>query len=274
MTTFLFWNINKQPLEPLVAQLAHERAVDVVLLAECEDPRAVLQALNKEIEHPYRHQQNPIKSKVEFFSRSPYGNIQSLGDYRGLTFRRLLPPESAEIMLVGTHLPSKLRMSEQEQMLQCAPLVRQIAEYEARLGHSRTLVIGDLNMNPFEPGIVAAGGFHAVSSRQVAQRMARQVQGERYKFFYNPMWSHFGEQPTGPPGTYYYDNSASVNIFWNIFDQVLIRPELLPNFRDETVSVVAHIGGKSLLSRSGQPNKRLGSDHLPLLFALDLTEDL
>ncbi len=103
--------------------------------------------------------------------------------------------------------------------------------------------------------------------------MVRQVQAQSYKFFYNPMWSHFGDIG-GPPGTYYYDRSENFNLFWNVFDQVLIRPELLREFRNETVKIVATVAGKSLLAPNGQPDKRAGSDHLPILFALDLTEEL
>jgi len=222
----------------------------------------------------YNWHSEQMKNKVEVFSRFPYDDVQPLTGYQGLTFHQVVPPIGRSILLVGTHLPSKLRMSDQDQMLQCTALVRQIVEHEMRLDHSRTVVVGDFNMNPFEPGLVAASGFHAVSSRQTAQRMARQVQGHSYKFFYNPMWSHFGEHIVEPPGTYYYDRSENFNLFWNMFDQVLIRPELLREFRNETVKIVATIGGKSLLSPNGQPDKRAGSDHLPILFALDLTEEL
>jgi hypothetical protein len=36
MTTFLFWNLNKSPLEALVAELAEMHQVDVLILAESE----------------------------------------------------------------------------------------------------------------------------------------------------------------------------------------------------------------------------------------------
>lgn len=177
-------------------------------------------------------------------------------------------------MLVGTHLVSKLWASDLNQALECTELIRQVLEYEAQLGHNRTIVLGDFNMDPFEPGLVAASGFHAVSSRRIAQSMARKVQKQSHKFFYNPMWSHFGEHPSGPPGTYFYDKSGNFTLFWHIFDQLLIRPELLPSFRDEALEVVTAIAGQSLLLATGQPDSQYASDHLPILFALDLEEDV
>ena len=107
--------------------------------------------------------------------------------------------------------------------------------------------MGDLNVNPFEEGIVATEGFHAVMSRATAQRAERQVRGASYPFFYNPMWSHLGDHPSGPPGTYYYERSEHVEYFWNMFDQILIRPSLLKNFRSEDVRIISEIGAISLL---------------------------
>ena len=34
MTTFLFWNLNRRPLQHLVSMIAIERKVDVLILAE------------------------------------------------------------------------------------------------------------------------------------------------------------------------------------------------------------------------------------------------
>ena len=42
MLTFLFWNLNGQPLGSMVASLAHEHDVDVLMLAECSLPASEL----------------------------------------------------------------------------------------------------------------------------------------------------------------------------------------------------------------------------------------
>jgi hypothetical protein len=47
ITKFLFWNINRNPLAGLVAELAEIHRVDVIILAECEDAGIVLSALNR-----------------------------------------------------------------------------------------------------------------------------------------------------------------------------------------------------------------------------------
>jgi hypothetical protein len=125
-------------------------------------------------------------------------------------------------------------------------------------------------MNPFEPGVAAADAFHGVMSRRIAQKLVRTVKGEERRFFYNPMWTRFGDHALGPPGTYYYPSSGQVTFFWNMFDQVLLRPELLDCFRDEDLEVLTRAGSTDLLTPSATPDTDSASDHLPLLFQLHL----
>ena len=145
-----------------------------------------------------------------------------------------------------------------------------ISQAEKQVGHYRTVLVGDLNMNPFEDGVVGANGLHAVMSRRIAERQKRTVQNREYQFFYNPMWNFFGDETSGPPGTYYYSNSEYVVYFWNMFDQVLIRPQLLDRFKSTDLKIVHCIDTISLLSSSGIPDKYSKSDHLPIVFILNL----
>jgi hypothetical protein len=139
---------------------------------------------------------------------------------------------------------------------------------EEKVGHTRTLLVGDLNMNPFDPGVSGAQGFHAVMSRRVAQRGSRTVRGKRYPLFYNPMWGLLGDRSVGPCGTYFLHSSKPNNYFWNMYDQVLLRPALADRLAE--LRILDSDGENSLLTRNGLPDKQQASDHLPLLFRLDL----
>jgi hypothetical protein len=61
-----------------------------------------------------------------------------------------------------------------------------------------------------------------------------------------------------------------VGYFWHLFDQVLIRPDLLRFFRNESLCILTEDGHWSFLSSRGTPGSAEVSDHLPVLFALDL----
>lgn len=81
---------------------------------------------------------------------------------------------------------------------------------------------------------------------------------------------HLGDWSDGPPGTYYYERAEHVSYFWNIFDQVLIRPKLLERFRSDELRIVDQAGDISLRTADGRPDHDTGSDHFPLLLRLDL----
>jgi len=179
------------------------------------------------------------------------------------TSARFKPGED-ELLIAAAHLPSKQDYSDESQVFEAVHFARQIEDAEKHCGHQRTVVIGDLNMNPFEAGMVAAsGGLHAVGSRRVAERERRTVHARPYQFFYNPMWAHFGDRGE-TAGTYYYESGEPLCYFWNMFDQVLLRPALLDGFTHEQVRIVTRVG-KSSLVRDGCPDKEMWSDHLPVV---------
>lgn len=115
-----------------------------------------------------------------------------------------------------------------------------------------------------------ARGLHAVMSRKVAEKKTRVIQNKQYPFFYNPMWNLLGDTTPGPPGTHYYRGARFKEFFWHMFDQVLIRPELLSTFDNNNLRILTSDGHASFLSRGELPDKKVVSDHLPLYFQLSL----
>jgi hypothetical protein len=85
------------------------------------------------------------------------------------------------------------------------------------------------------------------------------------------MWRFFGERPHKPSGTYYYERAEHVVYFWNIFDQVLVRPSLIDGLNDDAIRVIDAIGATSLTHPDGRPNRDVGSDHLPVFFELGIS---
>jgi exonuclease III len=269
MATVLFWNINKKDLRQDLRVLCRDHNVDVLILAECKQSDAeILEALNFE-PNGYETHFNYLSSRLSFFFRYNLDVVTCVFDEGGVSIRQLLPPIGESILLVGLHLPSKLHWTEDDQKFHARHVAEIIQEAESQVGHSRTLAIGDFNMNPFEAGLVSSDGFHAVMTQPIAQRGSRQVQGQQSKpFFYNPMWGLMGDSSPGSPGTYYFDKGGYVNYFWNTFDQALLRPDLLKYFSQDNLKVISQIGNKSLVTHNGL--LKSASDHLPLLIKLEI----
>jgi len=270
MLTILFWNLNGRHLHPLVAQLAQKEAIDILVLAECKVAYPdLLNALNAGNFRKYVMPFSPTR-RLQILTSLPFKSLRPIHDAGSISVRRIVPPLGDELLLVAVHLPSKTFQDSPEQTFGLVRLAGIIEEAEEKVQHNRTLVIGDLNLNPFERGVVSADGLHGVMTRHIALGGSRVVDGVRRKFLYNPMWSRFGDNSIGPPGTYYYRGTTQTVYFWNIFDQVLLRPDLLPFFRDEDLKIITKIEDVSLLSSSGLPDKSAGSDHLPILIRLSL----
>ena len=268
MTTLLFWNVGAASRPKQIVDLASRFEADVILLAEANDEPKELETALQRTGAIYHHAPGVANTKLHVFVRFSETFARPIYETDRLTVRRINPPDVQEILVAAVHFPGKLDWSEDSQALECTRLAQDIQTAEKNAGHQDTVLVGDLNMNPFETGIVSAAGIHAVMDRRIAEREARVVQGRRYPFFYNPMWGLFGDGTRGPAGTFYHPRSEHKVYFWNMFDQVLIRPSLLNRFQMDDLAIITHTGVHSLLKESGIPDREVGSDHLPILFKL------
>ena len=276
MTTFLFWNLNEKPLGELLLRLVELHRVDVLVLAEGES------VFNEIPLWPVRGRAWGLaetiqlsRQRLRIWSRWPQSMMQPRRDHPlgRWTIRQIYPSNSPDILLVGVHLLSKLETESVEQNDFCFELAHDIRREEDVAGHKRTLMIGDFNINPFEVGMISASQLHAEATRTIAEKGSRTVQGIERSFFYNPMWNFFGDATDKPGGTYYYSGFRSHRVVWNMFDQVLLRPELLPSFTSENLQILTSDGINSFLDGpERQPGANNGSDHLPILLKLDLSQ--
>lgn len=271
--TFLFWNL-KRARPDLLASLVKRHAVDVLMLTECPlTPAEVLIALNQDRAEYFFV---PTESPIRIFTRFSEQYLQPLEpciESDHYVIRRLALPRRLAILLCVVHFPSKLWKDDLGQSAYAADFSQGVlAPAEQMEQHARTILVGDLNMNPYEDGVVQYNGLHGVMTREIAQKEWRTVGGfESNRFFYNPMWRLFGEQPAGHAGTYYYSSPRARADYWNIYDQVLVRPALLPIFRDEDLRIIHDDVDLDLsLLQKGKPNRKEISDHLPILFRLDV----
>lgn len=264
MPNFAFWNVGGNSIEELIVSLALSTETDVLVLAECNsDPNGLVKALNRNFPE-YQYAPGFCQSLL-FFTKFDSRFLSPMAETPRVSIRRLKLPARNELIIVGAHLPSRMHFSPESQVFQCTELARLIEEQEAKAGHQRTILLGDLNVNPFDAGAVAAGGLHAVACRDIAAREQRVVQAKAYTFFYNPMWSYFGDRNDSVPGTCYYEKAESLSYFWNTFDQVLIRPEVLDGFHKDSVRVITELGGVNLVDHRGRPDAQNASDHLPVV---------
>jgi hypothetical protein len=180
MLTFLFWNLGGQREQHSLKQQAEESArvarikaiaknltalhdVDLLILTECPfKPDEVLAELNKNInDRGRRFRETDSRSNCDdilIFPRFSGRFLLLREEGRRHTCRILRLPARDEMILFAAHWPSKIRRSEESQTLAATTYSTVIRRVERKARHNRTIVVGDLNMNPFDAGMVGAEG--------------------------------------------------------------------------------------------------------------------
>ena len=244
--------------------------MDILVLAECEiDPVELLGELNQKGDSEFYPPIN-YSQKFMVFTRFEPDWLRPARDEHRLSVKRLIHPSYADIIVGIVHLRSKVGTNASSQAHLATRFRETIEETESEIGHSRTILFGDFNMNPFDEGMVSSESFHAVMDRATAREGSRTIDFEQRKFFFNPMWGLMGDLYEGPSGTYYFREPDTMVYFWNMLDQVILRPSLLPYFQSDNLTIITQVGDESLLRDNGRPDVNVASDHLPLFFSLAL----
>lgn len=265
----VFWNIKKnEEIYDKVIELIKENDVDILLL--CESPFGIFSDLKKHPSFNTFRQVSDGDSKVEVYSRVSLNDFKIQRKAKRWTGFEFVVPQKIRINLFSVHFPSKVNWSEASLALECVNFANDIKKLEKDVGHQNTILIGDFNMNPFESGMMSANGLNAIQDLEYSKSSkGRIVNGIHYDFFYNPMWSFFGDKIT-PYGTHYSRNSENISYEWNILDQVIIRPDLSEHISKDSVDIITKINGVKLDGNYFRPNTNMYSDHYPIKIHLNI----
>ena len=265
-----FWNINDKKLDTLIKDFVSLNSIDILILGESPyTPDELLIILN-ENQSDFYYAPGIICEKIQFYTKFDPKLFPLVEESKRISARTIFSPKFGNVILISTHYNSKVNWSNEDQSAHSPTFKFLIDSVENRLGHKRTIVCGDFNMNPFDCGMVQSTGLHAVMEKRIAEKRSRTIDGLEYDFFYNPMWAFLGDGGKGNvSGTIYYSPSKPISYHWNLFDQVIIRPDLISAFADDELDIVTQIGTTSLLSKNHIIDTKY-SDHLPLKFKINI----
>lgn len=142
-------------------------------------------------------------------------------------------------------------------------IINDIRDVERELDTENTIVVGDFNINPYDSSFIDARYFHGLPVYTETKKKSRIIAGKEYYMFYNPMWNLLGDSQQ-PYGTYYHGGNDTVNTYWNMYDQVIIRPVLKERFVSDSLKIIKETETRFLLDNNGHPDKNI-SDHLPIV---------
>lgn len=267
----LFWNINsKAEAISSVDEIVRNYSIDLVILAEAKEHISrVCIRLGSQF---HRIDNVNPKTRVDLFYNK--SNISSasmrLSSKDGyVAIYSIIPKNYHEINICALHLRSPLTADIVNRNALAMRCREYIEDAEEDSNHSRTVVVGDFNLDPFDSALVSSEGFHAVMTKNIARQKKRIISAVKRLYFYNPMWKFYGDYDNRPSGTYFYKKADPVCHFWHIFDQVLIRPSLVECFVD--VYILASDGNRDLINYQNIPRVEI-SDHLPIYMELNFNE--
>ncbi|MCD8188988.1 MAG: hypothetical protein LUD78_01980 [Clostridiales bacterium] len=258
---YLFWNTHKnENINSIIAELVLENNISFVILAEYSaNVNELTQMLD--LKGVAMQQYYCVCDRIVMLGSAE--TVDPGLDTDHATIRVI----NNDYILCGIHLNSKLFSDhEAHREILIEQIIHDIKSTEQELGMSKTVVVGDFNMNPFDSSCVDARYFHGLPIYEETRRKSRKIAGQDFMMFYNPMWNLLGDFEK-PYGTYYYAGNDTVNTFWNLYDQVIIRPSLRPRFVDQSLRILTETEETSLLGKNGHPKRGI-SNHLPITFEI------
>ncbi|MCR4315108.1 MAG: endonuclease/exonuclease/phosphatase family protein [Planctomycetes bacterium] len=265
----VFWNVNGLNDSDMPLSVARETDADVLVLAEYEGNIGVLCQSLRKTGSAFSSIPMPGCEKISVAYKQGRGNFspRSASERSSIVYWEQLG--NVPILLAFLHLPSKLHRSESDQRHSATLFKNEIESVEKGCGNFNTIILGDFNMNPWEQGMVSTDAFNSLPCLETAKKETREINGERYRFFYNPTWNLLGDF-RGSPGTYFHKSPGVESHYWNMLDQVIMRPSIADRLNKETFRVLDRAGDLNLRGSGGRPGI---SDHLPIYFELDLRQE-
>lgn len=273
---FLFWNIEKKQIcFDVIADLVKDEALDIIALAEFPKDKNDILLQKLQVVNPDFSLLKPlVNEKVVVYYCKSTAIVNNQFNEGKVAIKRITSKNKTPIAYIAfLHLASKVNYSDDELAERMKPIIGSVQHFEEKFEYEQGLVLlcGDLNMNPFERGIIQASGLNAVMESDIAKNGSRTIDGIDYKFFYNPMWGFLGDLGKGTvSGTYYFNSTHHIQYFWNLYDQVLMRPEAIPYFDKDALKIVTNSSNFNLLKKSGLIDDKNYSDHLPITFTLNI----
>ncbi len=262
MPQILFWNVNKKDLTGLVCEIAASTDADVVVLNENTVPSAdTLQQLQSEVLESFYYPTAISEARFHCFCKKPELDLsETNAAFR--TSVRALRIGRHRLLLALVHGVDSRNYDREAQQSSAQSLASDMRLIKDQQNTNKLIMLGDFNINPYDRGMNLAAGLNAMMTKACVERGSRKLNGKRYDFYYNPMWSLFGDNTAGPAGTVY-DTSSQGPYGWSMFDQVIMSYSVIDLFCD--VKIVTEAGTKSLMDQKGRPDTKNASDHFPIL---------
>ena len=257
----LFWNLEKKNNVQYLTDCIKEWQIDLIVLSEYEnlDIPFVLNDLNNDYWHVAG---KGGCDKITLIAQNKFAVNVKREQSRYVLYS--IEYNNVKFNLVGTHLQDRRNCDPSQRIAVIARLMNDLKNLEDSSKCKKSIIIGDLNSNPYDRELLQMNAFHAVLFKDVIKNAeTRTVDGVKYRRLYNPIL-HFLSEDTKNYGSFY-DTRGSSSPTWHCLDQILVSKALVDAIA--LLKYLREINGTSLISRK-MPRKEI-SDHLPLVVQME-----
>ena len=193
-----FWNTNKNiEINKYIVDIMCENNVDIFVLAEYTADFEKLQLQLRNCKYETEKSITVGCDRITILKRKYNMEPGFQNKYCSLQII------DNKYILTCLHLPSKIYAERLKKDIAIRRIIEEIQRYEKLLKIDKTIIVGDVNENPYETGCLGADRFHGIPVYQDAMRKYRTIMDERFEMFYNPMWNLLGDF-SFPPGILLY----------------------------------------------------------------------
>ena len=265
MPRIVFWNVNKKDLTKQVCAIAASTNADVVVLNENEvSSEHTLQYLQRDVSADFYYPAVISDKRFHCFCKNTDLDLSESHDLDRASVRKLKIGNHI-VLLALFHGLDLRNYDDAARTAYMQTLASDMSFVTEQQKTRKLLLLGDFNMNPYDRGMTQAAGMNAMMTRACTKRGYRTYVKKSYDFYYNPMWSLLGDNTEGPAGTIY-DMSSQGPYGWSMFDQVVMHHSVINLF--EEVKIITEAGSESLMNKNEHPDKKVLSDHFPILVSL------
>lgn len=195
--------------------------------------------------------------------------------YRALGIELTLSTKSGigrKVLVCNVHLSSQLHGGEINPEHDLEKVADELKIYRTKSDNVEEIIIGDFNLEPSNYQLQKETVIHGNRSLDfVAEKENKRPKKEKYRFLYNPSWRLYGAE-VSPHGSHYF-SGAKRGGPWYILDQAFFSSGLVsaPAKVKMVTEVKCGVTGKDikLLSKKvSQPDRKKGSDHLPIVWTV------
>ena len=253
----IYWNANKNTEIKLICEMLLENIPDILFLSEINESFLNSNSLAlKSI--GYKIYPNPGCERVKIIIAG--NTIISLG-LQNKFFTSVLTQDG--LYIISVHFPSQMYNHMDGQKYNLRNFRNNI---DGIIGSSNTtpiLIIGDMNVNPYEPAMVNYDGFMA--SNSLKSRETIKYIEEYRETYYNPTWRLYTEPNF--PGTKKFPRPSGSSfdiIEFHFLDQVVISNNLKNKIVIDELKLIKETTNFKLYNK--RYNRIDYSDHLPLQY--------